>query len=197
MGALRCRLHFLSSYGGDWWQLWGGHKLEYFSRHKSKHVQVKMHLFCGNGALLQLVTVEEGCKALGYSRQGRLSSYKRGSGYMPPKDCFLQSPHFLSPHFENGSFVCFFPFHIITMCCTLLRKISLLLQGGSPESLSDVGHSCGWGFPHMHQCESLLLSGHCHRERHLSFLLTYGRKLEKYVIGSEIIPLNGFSHEIG
>lgn len=102
-----------------------------------------MHLFCGNGALLQLVTVEEGCKALGYSRQGRLSSYKRGSGYMPPKDCFLQSPHFLSPHFENGSFVCFFPFHIITMCCTLLRKISLLLQGGSQKASQMLATAAG------------------------------------------------------
>lgn len=67
-----------------------------------------------------------------------------------------------------------------------LGKI-LLLQGSSPENLSDVGCGCG--------CDSLLVSGHCHVERRLPFLPTYGQELEKCVLGTEIIPLNGFRHE--
>lgn len=42
------------------------------------------------------------------------------------------------------------------------------------------------------QCESLLGAV---TERRLPFLLTYGQELEKCVLGTEIIPLNRFSHE--
>lgn len=98
----------------DWWQLWCAHKLEYFSGHKSNTVQVRMNLFRGDGALLQLVMVEEGSRALGCSWQGRLSRCRRGSSDMPPRDSLLHSPHFLSPHLQNGCFLFFFPFHVIT-----------------------------------------------------------------------------------
>ena len=52
---------------------------------------MQMHLFHGNGVLLQLVLLEEGNRGLECSRRGCI-----GSRDMPPGDSLLHNPHFLS-----------------------------------------------------------------------------------------------------
>jgi hypothetical protein len=85
---------------------------------------------------------------------------------------------------------------ITTLPCSSLEK-SLLPQEAPWKNLWTGGLSVGEALSTL-QSEILLVSSfwaHCHREACVPFLPTYGQELEKCVLGTKIIPLNGFSHE--
>lgn len=132
---------------------------------------------------------EEGFCALGRHRQGRMSC-RGGNREAPARDSLLYSCHLLSPCFLNGMF-CFLLSLLSLPHPTLFWQISCSSKEAPQKTSWMRAVAVGEVSVTLTSARACFLLD---RARCLPFLPTYGQELEKCVLGTEIIPLNDFSH---